>query len=237
MVQSAQSSSLPVVPMRNAVLFPGVTFPISAGRAGTLRAIEAALSTPERLVFAVAQREDVGDRLARRSSTRSARSPPSARSSAASAACRLVLEGKSRGIALRVAPKNGYLEATVQRRAGDAAARREGRGLRRRSTARPASAPPSSARSAACPRRPSSRSSRRSTSRAGSPTSSPATSTSRSPSKQALLETLSVEERLRRVLVHVQRQIGVLDGAGGHQVARCRRSSASASARCTCASR
>ena len=28
---------LPVVPMRNAVLFPGVTFPISAGRAGTLR--------------------------------------------------------------------------------------------------------------------------------------------------------------------------------------------------------
>jgi ATP-dependent Lon protease len=29
--------------------------------------------------------------------------------------------------------------------------------------------------------------------------------------RQALLETLSVEERLRRVLVHVQRQIGVLD--------------------------
>ncbi len=31
------------------------------------------------------------------------------------------------------------------------------------------------------------------------------------PQRQALLETLSVEERLRRVLVHVQRQIGVLD--------------------------
>src|SRR5690606_21941834 len=29
--------------------------------------------------------------------------------------------------------------------------------------------------------------------------------------RQALLETLSVEERLRRVLVHVQRQIAVLD--------------------------
>ena len=29
--------------------------------------------------------------------------------------------------------------------------------------------------------------------------------------RQALLETLSVEERLRRVLVHVQRQIRVLD--------------------------
>ena len=49
---------LPVVPMRNAVLFPGVTFPISAGRAGTLRAIEAALTDPKRQVFAVAQRTD-----------------------------------------------------------------------------------------------------------------------------------------------------------------------------------
>src|SRR5207245_6987940 len=29
--------------------------------------------------------------------------------------------------------------------------------------------------------------------------------------RQVLLETLSVEERLRRVLVHAQRQIGVLD--------------------------
>ena len=43
----SESMSLPVVPMRNAVLFPGVTFPISAGRAATLRAIEAALSSPE----------------------------------------------------------------------------------------------------------------------------------------------------------------------------------------------
>ena len=33
----------------------------------------------------------------------------------------------------------------------------------------------------------------------------------RPPQRQGLLETLNVEERLRRVLVHVQRQIGVLD--------------------------
>src|SRR6478736_8142201 len=31
------------------------------------------------------------------------------------------------------------------------------------------------------------------------------------PEKQGLLETLSVEERLRRVLVHVQKQIGMLE--------------------------
>ena len=49
-----------------------------------------------------------------------------------------------------------------------------------------------------------------STSRASSPTWWLGTSISLHP-RQLLLETLSVEERLRRVLVHVQRQIGVLD--------------------------
>jgi ATP-dependent Lon protease len=56
------------------------------------------------------------------------------------------------------------------------------------------------------------------------------------PEKQGLLETLSVEERLRRVLVHVQRQIGLLEAQEDIKSA-CRRSSASASARCSCASR
>ena len=80
------SLSLPIVPMRNAVLFPGVAFPISAGRPGTLRAIEAALADPERRVFAVAQRDDA-ESVSPRSSTRSVRSRRSARSSAGSAAC------------------------------------------------------------------------------------------------------------------------------------------------------
>ena len=51
--------TLPVLPLREVVLFPGVAAPIGAGRPGTLRAIEAALATPEKLVFAVSQRENV----------------------------------------------------------------------------------------------------------------------------------------------------------------------------------
>ncbi len=35
--------TLPVLPLRDMVLFTGVTAPISAGRPGTLRAIEKAL--------------------------------------------------------------------------------------------------------------------------------------------------------------------------------------------------
>ena len=50
------SESLPVVPLRNAVILPGVGLPISAGRAPTLRAIEAALKEPAHRVFVVAQR-------------------------------------------------------------------------------------------------------------------------------------------------------------------------------------
>ena len=52
--------TLPVLPMRGTVIFPGLTAPIAAGRPGTLRAIEAAIKG-DRLVFAVAQRDNADD--------------------------------------------------------------------------------------------------------------------------------------------------------------------------------
>src|SRR5262249_26946626 len=53
--------TLPIVAMRNAVLFPGVSLPITAARPQTLRAIEAAMRDPEHRVFAVAQRSDADE--------------------------------------------------------------------------------------------------------------------------------------------------------------------------------
>jgi ATP-dependent Lon protease len=55
------AKNLPIVPMRSAVLFPGMSLPITAARPQTLRAIEAALRDPEHRVFAVAQRDDGED--------------------------------------------------------------------------------------------------------------------------------------------------------------------------------
>ena len=52
-----QRQTLPVLPLRGTVMFPGITAPIAAGRPGTLRAIETALKG-DRLVFAVAQRDN-----------------------------------------------------------------------------------------------------------------------------------------------------------------------------------
>src|SRR3989449_4247603 len=51
--------TLPVLPLREVVLFPGVSTRVGAGRPATLRAIEAALKSDSRLIFAVAQRENV----------------------------------------------------------------------------------------------------------------------------------------------------------------------------------
>ncbi|MHC5543671.1 LON peptidase substrate-binding domain-containing protein, partial [Singulisphaera rosea] len=53
----AERQTLPVLPMRGTVIFPGITIPINVGRPGTLRAIEAAVKG-DGLVFAVAQRDN-----------------------------------------------------------------------------------------------------------------------------------------------------------------------------------
>jgi len=62
----SERQTIPVVPLRGAVVFPGVTVPISIGRASTLRAVEEA-TKGNQLLFAVAQRENVdrptGDHL------------------------------------------------------------------------------------------------------------------------------------------------------------------------------
>src|SRR5215813_11486238 len=98
--------TLPVVPLRNAVLFPGVNFPITAGRPQTLRAIEAAMKRPEHLVFAVSQREDVDDLAADGLHTIGTIATVGALQRGLGGA-RLLLQGQRRGIAVRYQEKDG----------------------------------------------------------------------------------------------------------------------------------
>lgn len=49
-------STLPVIPIKRSVLFPGVMLPITVGRARSVAALEAALETEEKTVVVVAQR-------------------------------------------------------------------------------------------------------------------------------------------------------------------------------------
>src|SRR5262245_32495294 len=199
---------LPVVPMRNSVLFPGVSVPISAGRPATLRAIEAAINSQERRVFAVAQRND-DDKVTPETLHTIGTIATISSVQRGIGAVRLLLEGEGRGIALRISPKKGYLEAHVQRAIemlpldpkdpAFIALYREAReraaelgkklGLPDEAVEQILSQVDEPGRLADL---------------VAGYIDIPAAE------RQALLETLSVEDRLRRVLVHVQRQIEVL---------------------------
>src|SRR5215210_2828731 len=205
----AERLTLPVLPLREVVLFPGVTAPIGAGRPATLRAIEAALATPDRLVFAVSQRQNVesvsSDVLYTIGTIASIGQLQRGLSG-----MQLLLHGERRGIALHYTEKDGYLQAIV-REAEEmlplnvedpafVALHREAR-ARAAELGQKSGLPDEVVQQVLAGVN---EAGRFADLVAGYIDITP-------PQRQALLETLSVEERLRRVLVHVQRQIGVLD--------------------------
>ena len=203
-----ETISLPVVPMRNAVLLPGVNVPISAGRPGTLRAIEAALSGSNRRVFAVAQRQDSEDVTPEGLHTIGTIANIGSVQRGLGAV-RLLLEGQARGIALKISPKKGYLEASVQEAhemlpldPKDPAFLALYREVRERSAelGKKLGLPDEAVEQILAEVDEPGRLADLVAGYVDMP----------SPERQAHLETLSVEDRLRRVLVHVQRQIEVL---------------------------
>jgi ATP-dependent Lon protease len=204
----AQRQTLPVLPLRGTVIFPGLTAPIAAGRPGTLRAIEAALKS-DRLVFAVAQRDNTDEPT-----------PDILYSMGVIArigqiqrglgGVQLLLQGEQRATALQYSTSEGYLSAVVmpveemtplndhdpafealhkeiRERAAELGERR---GLPEEVVHQVLDSVTEPGRFADL---------------VAGYIELPVAE------KQGLLETLSVEERLRRVLVHVQRQIGLLE--------------------------
>ncbi|MDX1502322.1 MAG: endopeptidase La [Thermoanaerobaculia bacterium] len=201
--------TLPVLPLRDTVVFPGVTVPIQAGRRSTLEAIQKATKGEEKLVFAVAQRDNVEEIAADRLYTIGtvARIGQIQRGRGF---VQLMLRGERRGIALRIVETDGHLEALVRsaeemlpvdpREAAFEGLQRE---LRQRAA--------ELGQKAGFPEEV--------VTQVLSEANEPALLADLVASyleielsdRQALLETLAVDERLRRVLVHVQRQIGILD--------------------------
>jgi ATP-dependent Lon protease len=204
----AQRQTLPVLPLRGTVIFPGLTQPIAAGRPSTLRAIESAVKG-ERLVFAVAQRDNTEEPT-----------PDILYSMGVIArigqiqrglgGVQLLLSGEQRATALQYSTADGYLSAVImpteemvpldandaaftalQKETRERAAELgERRGLPEEvvhqvldSVTEPGKFADLVAGYIDLP----------------------------VPEKQGLLETLSVEDRLRKVLVHVQRQVGLLE--------------------------
>src|SRR3989442_11164982 len=105
--------SLPVLPLRDAVLFPGVASPIGAGRPATLRAIEAALKQPDRKVFAVAQKENI-DQVTPGVLYTTGTIARISQVQRHLGGVQLVLHGDSRDTAVHYSETHGNLEATVR---------------------------------------------------------------------------------------------------------------------------
>jgi ATP-dependent Lon protease len=201
--------TIPVLPLRDVVLFPGVTTPIGAGRPMTIKAIEAALASPDKLVLAVAQRENTegvtADGLHRVGTI--ARIGQLQRGLSG---MQLLLHGDRRAMVMQVTEEHGHLVAVV-RTLDDLPPVDDNDpsfvALHRELRARAAELGQKS----------------------GLPEEvvqqvlngidEPGRFADlvagylelQTPARQELLETLAVDDRLRRVLVHVQRQISVLD--------------------------
>src|SRR5260370_15931775 len=109
----ADRMTLPVLPLRDAVLFPGVATPIGAGRPATLRAIEAALKQPDRKVFAVAQKENV-DQVSPGVLYSTGTIARISRVQRNLGGVQLILHGENRGTAVHYTETSGYLAATVR---------------------------------------------------------------------------------------------------------------------------
>ena len=204
----ANRQTLPVLPLRGTVIFPGVTQPIAAGRPGTLRAIEAALKE-ERVVFAVAQRDNSDEPSSENLYTTGviARIGQIQRGLGG---VQLLLSGEQRATALQYTTTEGYLQAvTVEAE--------EMLPLNEKDPAFEALHKETRERAAELGER------------RGLPEEvvHQVLDSVTEPGKfadlvagyieltvaekQQLLETFSVEERMRRVLVLVQRQIGLLE--------------------------
>jgi len=205
----AERLTLPVLPLREVVLFPGVTAPIGAGRPATLRAIEAALAGPERLVFAVSQRQNVESVTSEALYTIGTIARIGQLQRGLSG-MQLLLHGERRGIAIHYSERDGYLQ-TIVREAEEmppispddpafVALHKEAR-VRAAELGQKSGLPDEVVQQVLA-----------GVNEPGKFADLVAGYIDITPAqRQMLLETLGVEERLRRVLVHVQRQIGVLD--------------------------
>jgi len=57
MSESLTKHTLPVLPLKNSVLYPNLAMPLSVGRAGSMAAVEAALGTEDKAIIVVSQRD------------------------------------------------------------------------------------------------------------------------------------------------------------------------------------
>ena len=205
----SERMTIPVLPLREVVLFPSVTAPIGAGRPATLRAIEAALASEDKFIFAVSQRENIEDVSPELLYTIGTVAKVG-QVQRGLAGMQLLLHGEHRGIAMEYQEHEGYLQAIVRKAeemvpedpddTAFVALYREAR-ERAAELGRKSGLPDEVVQQVLA-----------GVTDPGQFADLISGYIDIEPvQRQVLLETLSVKERLRRVLVHVQHHVTVLD--------------------------
>ncbi len=107
--------ALPLLPMKNTVLFPGLVMPLAVGRPGSIAAVEAVMATEDKEIIVVAQRDSstdspgadglftVGTRAVIRKSGRPAPDHYD-----------IMVQGAERVVVVKVEEGSGYLRARVR---------------------------------------------------------------------------------------------------------------------------
>ena len=204
-----ERARLPVLPLRGTVVFPSVAAPIAAGREKTLAAIEHALQGSKRLI-AVSQQDAETEEPTPDGLYRIGTICRIAQMQRVPGGIQLVVQGTGRGAVLEFTERGEFLEAVVRRvqdmpplddeDAAYAALHKEVR-ERAAQLSRLRGVPKEIVDHLLG-----------GAANGGELADLVAFYTELEvPEKQDLLETLSVEDRLRKLLLHLQRQIGVLE--------------------------
>lgn len=115
MENEATIQVLPLLPLKNVVLFPGLVIPLSVGRSGSLKAVDAALTSEDKEILLVAQKDashespsqddlfTIGTKAVVRKMSRNPEGTMD-----------LLVLGTERVVVLRVDDHEGYLQARVR---------------------------------------------------------------------------------------------------------------------------
>lgn len=105
---------LPVLPIKNTVLFPNLFLPLSVGRPGSVAAVEAAASTEEKIVFVVAQRDAGNDDVTAANLYTVGTRAVIRRMSRGEQGLELIVQGQERMELVSVEPGETYVKAHVR---------------------------------------------------------------------------------------------------------------------------
>jgi ATP-dependent Lon protease len=106
--------TLPVLPLRNTVLFPHAQLPLAVGRPKSVAAAEATLATEDRCFIAVAQREAGGEEVSADNLYTIGTRAVIKKVARGDGTLELLVQGLERGVLLKVEQTEPYLKARVR---------------------------------------------------------------------------------------------------------------------------